>query len=99
MLLKNKKKLVSIIIRTKNEEKWLEDCILSIYQQSYKNFEIVIVDNNSSDRTIDICKRHNLKVINVDCLTYAGNLGSLLSISNNPRYNFEQHCIKRYLWH
>ena len=66
MSLKNKTKLFSIIIRTKNEEKWIEDCILSIYQQSYKNFEIIIVDNNSKDRTVDICKKYNLKVININ---------------------------------
>jgi dTDP-glucose 4,6-dehydratase len=32
----------------------------------------------------------NYKVVNVDKLTYAGNLQSLVSVSNNPRYKFEQ---------
>ncbi len=64
MLLKSKK-LVSIIIRTKNEDTWLEDCILSIFQQSYKNYEIIIVDNNSNDKTLEICKKYNLKVIKI----------------------------------
>ena len=35
-----------------------------------------------------ICQT-NHKVINIDCLTYAGNLESLASISKNPNYQFE----------
>ena len=42
--LKNKP-LVSIIIRTKNEEKWITSCIDAIKTQTYKNIEIIIVDN------------------------------------------------------
>ena len=36
-----KEKLVSIIVRTKNEERWITQCLKEIYNQSYKN-EIVI---------------------------------------------------------
>ena len=40
MIVKEKK--VSIIIRTKNEEQWIEICIRKILEQSYKNVEIII---------------------------------------------------------
>jgi rhamnosyltransferase len=56
---------VSIIIRTKNEEKWLSDCIEAIKNQSFKNFEIIIVDNNSKDKTVKIAKDNNCKIINI----------------------------------
>ena len=57
-------KLASIIIRTKNEDKWLEDCINSIKQQDYKHWEIIVVDNYSTDKTLSICDKYNIKVVN-----------------------------------
>jgi rhamnosyltransferase len=60
------KKLVSIIIRTKNEERWISSCLESIFAQTYKNFEIIIVDNNSADKTIEKAKQFKIsKIINI----------------------------------
>jgi len=53
-----KKPTVSIIIRTKNEERWIVSCLNKIYNQTYKDFEIIIVDNNSVDKTIDKAKKY-----------------------------------------
>ena len=47
---------VSIIIPTYNSEKWVEECVLSCLQQTYNNIEVIAVDNESSDRTVDILK-------------------------------------------
>ena len=46
----------SIIIRTKNEERWISNCLDKIFSQSYKNFEVILVDNNSSDKTVEKSK-------------------------------------------
>ena len=40
----------SIIIRTKNEERWINSCLKAIFSQTYKDFEIIIVDNDSTDK-------------------------------------------------
>jgi rhamnosyltransferase len=45
-------RLVSIIIRTKNEEKWISSCLKSVFKQEYKNIEVIVVDNESTDRTV-----------------------------------------------
>ncbi len=58
----NQKNLVSIIIRTKNEEDWIESCIESIYFQSYKNIEIIIIDNYSKDNTLKKINKYKVKV-------------------------------------
>ena len=50
----------SIIIRTQNAERWINSCFSSIFSQSYKEFEIIVVDNNSTDKTIQKIK--NFKV-------------------------------------
>ena len=34
-------KLVSIIIRTKNEERWISSCLRSVFRQNYKNIEVI----------------------------------------------------------
>ena len=49
---------VSIIIRTKNEAAWLRHCLDMVFKQSFKDFEVVIVDNESSDNTLGIAKRY-----------------------------------------
>lgn len=51
------KPFVSIIVTTKNEEKSLSRLLLSIKRQSYSNFEIVLVDNYSTDKTVEIAKK------------------------------------------
>ncbi len=57
------KPLVSIIIRTKNEERWIARCIKNINEQTYKNFEIIIVDNESNDNTLKKISKFKIKKI------------------------------------
>ena len=55
-----KNDLVSIIIRTKNEERWIGLCIKKIKAQNYKNFEIILVDSSSDDKTVEKAKRNGI---------------------------------------
>ena len=57
--------LVSIIIRTKNEERWIEHCLSAIAEQTLKDFEIILVDNNSDDWSVKIAKKYTKKIVNV----------------------------------
>jgi glycosyltransferase involved in cell wall biosynthesis len=50
-------KLISIAMCTYNGEKFIEKQLLSILNQTYTNIEIIIVDDGSSDSTIDIIKK------------------------------------------
>lgn len=54
--------LVSVIIPTKNSSKTLSVCLDSIKNQDYENMEIIVVDNYSTDNTIEIAKRYTNKV-------------------------------------
>ena len=61
-----KSPLVSIIIRTLDEERWIGHCLNSIFSQDFENFEVIIVDNNSTDNTIDVAKRFPIsKIISI----------------------------------
>ena len=54
-------KKVSIIIRTKNEERWIGHCIKRINSQTYKNFEIILVDSESTDNTVNKAKEKGIE--------------------------------------
>lgn len=56
------KPLVSVIVTTKNNHETLDACLGSIAAQSYKNIELIVVDNNSTDDTVEIAKRYTDKV-------------------------------------
>lgn len=47
--------LVSVIIPVYNGEKYLNECIKSICKQTYKNIEVIIIDDGSTDDTHNIC--------------------------------------------
>ncbi len=54
-----KTSLVSVIINCRNSEKFIKETIDSVISQSYKNFEIIIVNNNSTDNTKKIIFSYN----------------------------------------
>ncbi len=49
---------VSVIIPAYNEEKFIEQCLLSVRNQTYKQFELIVVDDGSKDRTVEISKKY-----------------------------------------
>lgn len=59
-------KAVSIIIRTKNEERWISSCLNSVFNQKFKDFEVIIVDNCSTDKTLEKVKQYDVKVVNIE---------------------------------
>ncbi len=45
---------VSVIIRTLDEERWIDACLRAVFDQDHPDIEVVLVDNRSTDRTLDI---------------------------------------------
>lgn len=52
------KEIVSIIIPVYNTSKYLDNCITSVINQTYKNLEIILVDDGSNDSSFDVCKKY-----------------------------------------
>jgi glycosyltransferase involved in cell wall biosynthesis len=54
---------VSVVIPVFNEEKYLEKCLASIAAQTEKPDELIIVDNNCSDKTVEIAKKFGARIV------------------------------------
>ena len=59
---KIKKNLITIITVVKNSELTIERCIQSVLNQNYDNFEYIIIDGGSKDKTIGILDKYKTKV-------------------------------------
>jgi len=67
--------LYSIIIPNYNSKKWIRKCIDSVLSQTYKNFELIIVDDMSTDDSVKIIKTYTderIKLIELDKKAYNG---------------------------
>ena len=58
----NNNELVSVIIPVYNSEKYLEECLESIINQTYPNIEIIAVDDGSEDSSLDILEQYSNKI-------------------------------------
>ena len=50
---------VSVVIRARNEEKWIRHCLDAVLSQTHRNFEVIVVDNSSQDKTVEIAKHES----------------------------------------
>ena len=99
------KDLVSIVIPTYNNEKTIEKCIKTLKNQTYKNIEIIVVDNLSKDKTKEICKKLKVSFISKkSSRTQARNIGILksrgkfiLNLDSDMYFpkNLVSECIKK----
>lgn len=56
-------KLVSVIIPCFNAQKWLAEAIESCFQQTYPRIEVIVVDDGSTDRSLDIIQSYSGRII------------------------------------
>ena len=82
--------MVSIVVPTYNSEKTIYKTLKSLVNQTYKNFEIIIVDNSESKKTINVIKKYfgenkKIKIKQIKKKILSGparNLGVLYSNKN-----------------
>lgn len=75
MEMKEEEPLISIALCTYNGETYLEEQLFSITRQSYKNIELIIVDDCSSDGTISLIEKHCLQDSRIKLYQNEKNLG------------------------
>ncbi|MBN2824256.1 MAG: glycosyltransferase family 2 protein [Campylobacterales bacterium] len=72
---------VDILLSTYNGEKYLQEQLDSIFNQSYKNFRVIVRDDGSSDNSLEIAKRFNVEI-----LESKENFGAKLSFASLLEY-------------
>lgn len=53
----------SIIIPVYNVEKYIKKCLDSVFNQTYKDFEVIIVNDGTPDNSMDVVKKYDVKII------------------------------------
>lgn len=48
--------VISVIIPVYNREEYVEECVRSVLRQSYQNIQLILIDDGSSDRSLEICR-------------------------------------------
>jgi glycosyltransferase involved in cell wall biosynthesis len=82
---KHNSQLVSIVIPAHNEERYIEKTLSHIKKQSYKNIEVIVVDDGSTDNTKGIARKYADKIIKLKKrkgVSYARNAGAKISRGN-----------------
>ncbi|MAF43156.1 MAG: hypothetical protein CMI54_03165 [Parcubacteria group bacterium] len=98
--------MLSIIIPTLNEEKYLPGLLKSLKDQSFKDFEVIVSDAGSKDKTIEIAENYGSKVVsgglpakgrNEGVKAAKGNLLLFLDADINlPNKNFLRDALKEF---
>ena len=57
--------MTSVVIRTKNEAQWVRRCVDAIFCQSYSGLEVVVVNNDSQDGTLEMIGRYPCRIVNI----------------------------------
>lgn len=103
-------KLVSIAIVNWNGEKYLYKCIKSLLEQNYKNIEVIIIDNDSTDNSVKIIEdnfKNDVILFKNKNTGYAGGANKGIELSNgdyviiaNPDIvfgdNYIENCINKF---
>ena len=63
-------KKISVIVPVYNVEKYLDKCLTSLIKQTYKNFEIIVINDGSIDNSLAICNKYANKYDNVKVYDY-----------------------------
>ncbi|MCH5229290.1 MAG: glycosyltransferase family 2 protein [Muribaculaceae bacterium] len=71
--------MISIIVPIYNSEKYLKKCVNSILKQTYRNIELILINDASTDRCFEICAKFLSKDNRIKLITNSNNLGVELS--------------------
>lgn len=72
--------LVSVVMATYNGERFLDEQLRSIRNQTWTNLEIIVVDDASTDGTVDILRRHAMQDGRIQIHVSASNQGDRKSV-------------------
>jgi glycosyltransferase involved in cell wall biosynthesis len=84
---------ISILLPFKNEETYIEQCINSIINQDYQDWELIAIDDHSNDKSTEIVKSFSLLHANIHYILNSGH--GVISALQNGLLNCNGDCITR----
>ena len=84
---------IYILLSTYNGEKYLKEQLDSLFSQSYKDFKLIVRDDGSNDKTLDILKKYDIEL-----LPSFGNLGVKKSFEKLLKYASENNEAKYFMF-
>ena len=72
-MIKDKKMLFSVVVTSYNYEQYIRQTLESLVAQTYKDFEVIIVDDGSQDNSVNIIKEFTEKYTNFHLYTHENN--------------------------
>ena len=72
--------MISVLLSVYNGDRWLAECIESILNQSFKDFEFLIIDDGSKDKSLSIIKKFAKKDPRIIYFSHA-NIGLTASLN------------------
>lgn len=82
----------SIVVPVYNAEEFLDECILSVMEQSYTNWELILVDDGSQDSSLSICKKYASINKRIKCY-HKANSGQYETRRFGLRYANGDYCV------
>ena len=84
--------LISIVLPTYNSEKYISNTIKSIINQDYRNWELIITDDCSTDNTYDIINEYSKRDLRIKLFKLKKNSGAAIARNNSLR-----NCLSKYI--
>lgn len=91
---------ISILLSTYNGEKYIKEQLDSLFSQTYKDFEIIVRDDISSDKTLEILKSYDVKIIeSIENLGAKKSFSTLLEYAlHNGDSDYFMFCDQDDIW-
>ena len=83
----------SILVPVYNVEQYFEQCLQSLLNQTYKDFEVILVDDGSKDSSGEICDRYQAEYPDKIKVIHQKNQGQLASRCNAIKAAVGDYCI------
>ena len=94
---------ILVFVPTYNSEKYLRQCLDSVLQQTFQDWQCVISDDASTDKSVEIAKEYEKKDTRFKVLTHEKNVGAANNWNrakeNNNSFATKILCADDYIFH